>query len=259
MRRQLVMGNLCLIQVQALVISAIAAILSFLLGLVLSPTSSSSSVPRSTSFMEKRQLQKPLAKRDYSKSGIRESVVHFQRRHTPTYTHTDSPCFFLLPWHLRPSVGLFWDHSCVHSSSYVFGCIAILVRLFSTDLPRADTETYFLDNITPPIASCLGDLLTLCIIGLVASLLVSMIDTAVPFILMAALSLATAFAIKMTLRNETVRHLIFLGWTPLLGAMVISSGAGMVLESFVDRYEGFGLLSIVLGGEPFLISWTTNE
>ena len=75
-----------------------------------------------------------------------------------------------------------------------------------------------------------------------------MIDSAMPFVLLVILSFGIVFAITTTLRNKYVRHLIFMGWTPLLGAMVISSGTGMVLDSFIGRYEGFGLLSIVLGG-----------
>jgi solute carrier family 41 len=115
------------------------------------------------------------------------------------------------------------------------------------------TQPQSVDNITPPIASCLGDLLTLCIIGLVSSVLVRTIDSATPFILMVLLTLGLVLSIITTMRNQLVRHLIFMGWTPLLGAMVISSGTGMVLDRFVDRYEGYGLLSIVLGGEFFSI------
>ncbi|KIJ32441.1 hypothetical protein M422DRAFT_783433 [Sphaerobolus stellatus SS14] len=50
--------------------------------------------------------------------------------------------------------------------------------------------------------------------------------------------------------NEHVSSLIYMGWVPLLGAMAISSGTGMVLDRFVNQYEGFGLLSIVIGGLP---------
>lgn len=79
-----------------------------------------------------------------------------------------------------------------------------------------------------------------------------------PFVLVVLLSLGAVFAVMGTLRNESVRHLIPMGWTPLLGAMVISAGAGIVLDRFVDQYEGFALLSIVLGGESFLLGWKMN-
>jgi solute carrier family 41 len=83
-------------------------------------------------------------------------------------------------------------------------------------------------------------------------------DSAIPFVLLVLLSLGGVFAVVVTLRNESVRHLIYMGWTPLLGAIVISSCTGMVLDRFVDRYEDFGLLSIVLGGESFSPCWKMN-
>lgn len=45
------------------------------------------------------------------------------------------------------------------------------------------------------------------------------------------------------------------GWIPLLAAMAISAGAGMVLDEFVSQFEGFGLLSIVIGGASIQISF----
>lgn len=114
------------------------------------------------------------------------------------------------------------------------------------------------DNITPPIASCLGDLLTLTIIGLISSFLIRFMNTVLPVTLLVICILGAVFAITLTVRNEYVRSLVTLGWIPLFGAMIISSGTGMVLDSFVNRYEGFGLLSIVIGGmckhSPFLLS-----
>jgi len=40
------------------------------------------------------------------------------------------------------------------------------------------------------------------------------------------------------------------GWSPLLGAMVISIGTGIVLDMFVSRYEGFAVLAVVISGLP---------
>jgi len=46
------------------------------------------------------------------------------------------------------------------------------------------------------------------------------------------------------------------GWTPLFGAMVISSGTGVVLDMFVSKYEGFPLLAVVISGTSASISLT---
>jgi len=47
-----------------------------------------------------------------------------------------------------------------------------------------------------------------------------------------------------------VKDLIWQGWTPLFGAMVISCGTGIVLDMFASRYPGFPLLAVVISGLP---------
>ncbi|KAF8589695.1 hypothetical protein K439DRAFT_1612498 [Ramaria rubella] len=224
-RRALLLGNLSLLQVQALIVSAIAALLSFLLGLIIPSTPEAPAVGRSFSVLKRRpSLPKPPALPDQLPSGLKECVI------------------LVVEWWY--GVDFPTSMASASISGLVLGsfmCALILLCRMWNRNP---------DNITPPIASCLGDLLTLCIIGLVSSILIRTIDTALPIILLVAFGFCTAFSIILTLRNQHARPLIFLGWTPLLGAMVISSGAGFVLEQFVNQYDGFGLLSIVVGGLP---------
>ncbi|CAK5264011.1 unnamed protein product [Mycena citricolor] len=88
-------------------------------------------------------------------------------------------------------------------------------------------------NIAPPIASCLGDLVTLLLLGAVATTLIYVMHTPIPFVVAIIVAL---FAISC--------------WSPLFGAMIISSGTGIVLDMFVTRYEGFALLAVVISGLP---------
>ena len=104
------------------------------------------------------------------------------------------------------------------------------------------------DNIAPAVASCLGDLFTLVLLGFVSTLLVPFIRTPIPFIIGA---LVVCFAISCffyTLNNQRVRPLLKEGWSPLFIAMAISSGTGIVLDMFVSRYEGFAVLAVVISG-----------
>lgn len=39
------------------------------------------------------------------------------------------------------------------------------------------------------------------------------------------------------------------GWVPLLAAMVLSSGTGMLLDTYVQRWDGFGALAVVMAGK----------
>jgi solute carrier family 41 len=107
------------------------------------------------------------------------------------------------------------------------------------------------DNIAPPIAACLGDLVTLCLFGAVSAALINLVNTPVPFVLILLVLLSSAFCTLVTYRNPFVKDLITQGWSPLFGAMVISSGTGIVLDIFSSRYEGFPILAIVISGLVF--------
>ncbi|CAG8471317.1 3297_t:CDS:2 [Funneliformis mosseae] len=48
--------------------------------------------------------------------------------------------------------------------------------------------------------------------------------------------------------NHYVHDLLVNGWSPLFMAMVISSMAGLVLERYIERYNGLALLTPVLNG-----------
>ena len=104
------------------------------------------------------------------------------------------------------------------------------------------------DNIAPPVAACLGDLVTLSLLGVIAELLVHVLNTPVPLIIVILLVIAAVGWAFVTHRNEHVKHLLKEGWSPLFVAMAISSGTGIVLDTFVERYSGFALLAVVIAG-----------
>lgn len=49
-------------------------------------------------------------------------------------------------------------------------------------------------------------------------------------------------------KNPHVKDLLFSGWTPIIIAMLISSGAGLVLERYVEQYKGLAMLTPILCG-----------
>lgn len=110
----------------------------------------------------------------------------------------------------------------------------------------------FTDNIAPPIAACLGDLITLCLMGLVSSFLINFVETPLPFVILILLVLTAVACAVIVRRNEYVRPLITQGWTPLFGAMVISTATGIILDLFVSRYSGFALLAVIISGKKLL-------
>lgn len=116
------------------------------------------------------------------------------------------------------------------------------------DLPDTSIHFSLVDNIAPAIASCLGDLVTLCLVGLVSTLLIPFLHTPLPFVISVIVVITASISLIYTLRNKYVRSLLGEGWTPLFGAMIISSGTGIVLDMFVSKYEGFPLLAVVISG-----------
>ena len=104
------------------------------------------------------------------------------------------------------------------------------------------------DNIAPAVAACLGDLVTLSLLGVIAEAHLAVLDTPVPIVIIVVLALAAIGWTIVTNRNEHVRHLLTQGWSPLFLAMAISSGTGIVLDTFVERYSGFALLAVVIAG-----------
>lgn len=66
---------------------------------------------------------------------------------------------------------------------------------------------------------------------------------------MLVLSVSTVGWVIATRRNDYVGHLLWQGWVPLFVAMIITCAAGMVLDMYVARYEGFAVLAMLIGGQ----------
>jgi hypothetical protein len=114
--------------------------------------------------------------------------------------------------------------------------LSVLVYAFSSD------------NIAPPIAACLGDLVTMTLLGVMSTLLIVGSGAIAPFLAIIIVIIWASASAYVVLRNEHVKPLLKKGWTPLFASMVITSGSGIMLDLFVDRYEGYGLLAVAFGG-----------
>jgi len=111
--------------------------------------------------------------------------------------------------------------------------------------PNVDLIPVTSDNIAPPIASCLGDLITLCLLAGVSYLYVNLLRA--PFVLVIIIIALFIGAIGWAFlanKNPHVKPLLREGWSPLFGAMIISNGTGAILDLFVSRYMDYGLLSV---------------
>ncbi|KAH8114205.1 solute carrier family 41 member 1 [Phellopilus nigrolimitatus] len=210
-------GNMALLQVQATLVSFIAAILSFVLGLIMPRSGSSSEASTDSRFL--LYSRRPHPKLPYDprkpKSGIAEFIM-------VASTGMASACLSSL---------LLGSFMCT---------LVIFCRKFSLNP----------DNIAPPVAACLGDLITLCLLGLTSTFLINFVNTPLPLIICIVLVLSACLSAYLVSRNNFVRPLITQGWTPLFGAMMISSATGIILDLFVSRYSGFALLAVIISGLP---------
>ncbi|KAE9405851.1 hypothetical protein BT96DRAFT_955114 [Gymnopus androsaceus JB14] len=210
-RRTIILGNLTLLQVQATVVSFVASCVSFLLGFI---------VPRAVV-----PSSQPLE----SAKTTRQLFPLLTRRPRPTLPPVDTSrkfgfhSFFMV-------VSTAMSAACL--SSLILGSFMCLLIIICRRYGRDP------DNIAPPIAACLGDLVTLLLIGLLSTIFIPFLNGLVPIFVVVALLISSSF------------YLLKQGWVPLFGAMLISSSTGIVLDLFVSRYEGFALLAIVISGLP---------
>ncbi|KAL4065157.1 hypothetical protein J3A83DRAFT_4099943 [Scleroderma citrinum] len=218
--RKIIYGNLALLQVQATVVASVAACVSMILGSIIpDPPLSTPSLDGVTSnsmmFLNIRAPRPFPAKPGQSQSGLVEFIM-------------------------------------VVSSAILSTCLSsmLLGSFMCTLIVLCRHFGYDPDNIAPPVASCLGDLVTLCLLGTVSSALIYFVNTPLPLLLVLCLVLIAISCVFVVRRNSEVKDLIWQGWLPLFGAMVISSATGIVLDTFASRYRGFPLLAIVITGLP---------
>lgn len=104
------------------------------------------------------------------------------------------------------------------------------------------------DNIATPLAASLGDLISLAILGEVSTLFLSVESTLWTTVIFVVLLLFISLNVWFVLRNAYVQELLWSGWGALIGAMVISSGTGLILERVVNSFKGYALLGPVVTG-----------
>ncbi|KAL9714657.1 hypothetical protein Ac2012v2_001316 [Leucoagaricus gongylophorus] len=233
-RRAMIVGNLALLQVQAAVVSFVAACIAIILGLFV-PHEDPAAFSFAASPLNDSTAAAALSIRDLLLSHHLEFRKPIPHPLPESKRNTDLATLIMVASTTMSATCL----SGILLGSFMCTLI-VLCKKFNRDP----------DNIAPAIASCLGDLVTLCLVGLVSTLLIPFLHTPLPFVISVIVVITASISLIYTLRNKYVRSLLGEGWTPLFGAMIISSGTGIVLDMFVSKYEGFPLLAVVISGLP---------
>lgn len=91
-------------------------------------------------------------------------------------------------------------------------------------------------------------MLTLSILSVVSLLHTRIETTPLPLIFVISLSCIAVGLAVVVHRNPQVTHLLKQGWWPLFAAMIISNATGLLLDTFVSRYQGYALIAVVITG-----------
>ncbi|KAK0568457.1 hypothetical protein OC861_001938 [Tilletia horrida] len=260
-RQTLIAGNLALLQVQALIVSAFAGTLAFVLGVV-TPSSEPNTPPVASSGPRRSSEAGPGSEVVGLVFSALANRMRRRRLGAPTSTLTGSNALQprrIIHHHPKPPT----DPALRLRNGYFEFVLVLATGMLSASFSSAILGSFMCalvvitrrmggnpDNIASPLAASLGDLLTLTILGLAASALVKFEGTVLATIILAGLVVACLSFFVVSYRNAYVRELLTSGWVPLLVAMFISSGAGLVLDAYVQKYEGFALLVPISTGLP---------
>ena len=83
------------------------------------------------------------------------------------------------------------------------------------------------DNIAPPVATCIGNPIILCLIGILSTILIAIVNALIPLILSLLLVVSLVFCAVPIHRNRFVCDPMGQGWTPLFGATILSTALGL--------------------------------
>ena len=129
-------------------------------------------------------------------------------------------------------------------ASLVLGLVMAAVVVLARAL-RCDP-----DNVATPIAASLGDVTTLGLLAWISDLLYGELGAGRHTALVIVLGYCALLPALLYLayRNPHTAAVLCSGWAPVLAAMLISSGGGMILDRAVTTFRGIAVFSPVMNG-----------
>lgn len=106
------------------------------------------------------------------------------------------------------------------------------------------------DNLATPLAASIGDVVSISILSTIASEFFNRLDKEVwvLYIVFALFIVLMPIWIVIVLKNKYTRNVLKSGWVPILSALLISGGGGLVLERMIDTFEGSEAFQPVING-----------
>ncbi|KYN06849.1 Solute carrier family 41 member 2 [Cyphomyrmex costatus] len=105
-------------------------------------------------------------------------------------------------------------------------------------------------NLATPLAASIGDVVSISILSTVASEFYKRLYTEVwiLYIVIGMYLVLLPIWIIIVLKNKYTRTVLKSGWVPILSALMISGGGGLVLERMIDSYKGSEVFQLVING-----------
>jgi len=130
-------------------------------------------------------------------------------------------------------------------ASFSLGLVMVAVILASRKLSINP------DNVATPIAASLGDLITLALLSWISSILYADLyqdKWLAPLIIAVYVVIVVPLSVLVARANEHTLKVLREGWVPVLMAMVISSGGGVILDRAVSKFKGIAVFQPVMNG-----------
>lgn len=106
------------------------------------------------------------------------------------------------------------------------------------------------DNVATPIAASLGDVTTLSLLAWIADILFRHLEEELftAHIIIGGYFLILPLFLYLAWNNKHTVEVLQTGWTPVLMAMLISSGGGLILDHAVEIFKGITVFAPVMNG-----------
>ncbi|KAL0103320.1 hypothetical protein PUN28_017537 [Cardiocondyla obscurior] len=105
------------------------------------------------------------------------------------------------------------------------------------------------DNLATPLAASIGDVVSISILSTIASEFYTRIEEVwVLYLVFAVFIVLMPIWIVIVLKNKYTRNVLKSGWVPILSALLISGGGGLVLEKMINEFPGSEAFQPVING-----------
>ncbi|RCN53307.1 divalent cation transporter [Ancylostoma caninum] len=152
-----------------------------------------------------------------------------------------------------PRGQLDWSHAALLcASSLATACCASLILSILMAMVVIFSRKYDInpDNVATPIAASLGDLTTLAVLSMFGSVFLEahLTESWLNVTIIIVLLLIAPIWIRLALRDDGAKEVLSDGWSPIIFAMLMSSGGGFILENAIQQYPNVAIFQPVING-----------